>query len=47
MLSKYDQRPLLCSQLCDESRIQGKFPDVSFIASVEEDGSKAVFPVLI
>lgn len=47
MFSKDDQGSLLCCQLCDESRVESKVPDVSFVAGVEEEGPVAPQPVLI
>lgn len=42
-----DQGSLLGCQLCDESRVEGKRPHVSFISSVEENRPFAFIPVLI
>lgn len=47
MLCKYDQGFLLNSQLGDKPRVAGKFPNVSLVASVEENRTKASLPVLI
>lgn len=47
MFCKDDQGSLLSCQLCDESRVEGKGPDVSFISSVEENRTFAFIPVLI
>lgn len=47
VFSEDDQGSLLCSQLHDEARVESKVPDVSFIASVEEDGPLAPQPKLL
>lgn len=47
MFCKDDQGSLLGCQLCDESRVERKGPDVSFISSVEENRTFAFIPVLI
>lgn len=47
MLSKYDQGPLLGSQLCDEPGVERKLPDVSLVASVEENRTTAFLPVFV